>query len=79
MLTTNKKLQITAQNKKYGVGAFNVYDMESVQSVVQAAEMERSPAIIATTEGAIEYAGHELMADIIKTLAKRSKMPLEMR
>jgi fructose-bisphosphate aldolase class II len=78
LLTTNKVLQTHAQKRKFAVGAFNVYDMESVQAVVNAAELEKSPAIIATTEGAIEYAGHELLAGIIKTLAKKSKMPFSM-
>ena len=78
LLTTNKKLQVIATKRKYAVGAFNVYDMESVQSVVQAAELEKSPAIIATTEGAIEYAGHEFLADIIRLATKSSKIPFSL-
>jgi fructose-bisphosphate aldolase, class II len=78
MLVTNKALQQVAQKRKYAVGAFNVYDMESVQSVVKAAELERSPAIIATSEGAIEYAGHEFIADLIRLAAEKSRMPFSM-
>ena len=78
MLTTNKKLQINATKRKYAVGAFNVYDMESVQSVVKAAELEKSPAIIATTEGAIQYAGHDFLADLIRLAAEKSKIPFSM-
>jgi fructose-bisphosphate aldolase class II len=78
MLLTNKKIQSIAEKGHYAVGAFNVYDMESVQAVVKAAELENSPAIIATTEGAIEYAGHEFLAMLIKLAAERSKMPFTM-
>ncbi|MBI5881351.1 class II fructose-1,6-bisphosphate aldolase [archaeon] len=78
MLLTNKQLQSKAEKGHYAVGAFNVYDMESVQAVVKAAELESSPAIIATTEGAIEYAGHEFLAMLIKLAASKSKMPFSM-
>ncbi|MBU2561410.1 MAG: class II fructose-bisphosphate aldolase family protein [Nanoarchaeota archaeon] len=78
MLVTNRKLQEDAQKRRYAVGAFNVYDMESVQAVAKAAELERSPAIIATTEGAIEYAGHEFIAELIELATKRSKITYSM-
>lgn len=78
MFVTNKELQTIATKKKYGVGAFNVFDMESVQAVVQAAELERSPAIIATTESAIKYAGHEMLASIIKEAAQGATVPLSL-
>ncbi len=78
MIFTNKKLQVDAEKGHYAVGAFNVYDMESVQAVVKAAELERSPAIIATTEGAIEYAGHEFLVDLIRLASKDSKIPFSM-
>jgi fructose-bisphosphate aldolase class II len=78
MLITNKAIQKSAENGKYGVGAFNIYDMESIQAVVRAAEAEKSPAIIATTEGAIEYAGHEVLSKMIRLIAEKSKMPFTM-
>jgi len=77
-LLTNKKIQQVADKNHFGVGAFNVYNMESAQAVVRAAELEKSPAIIATTEGAIEYAGHEMIASIIRNAAEKSNMPLTM-
>ena len=78
MLLSNKEIQERAQKGHYAVGAFNVYDMESVQSVVKAAELERSPAIIATTEGAISYAGHEFIAELIELATKKSKITYSM-
>ena len=78
ILTTNKVIQRFAEKRGFAVGAFNVYDMESVQAVVRAAELEKSPAIIATTEGAIEYAGHRMLAGIIKSLTKDSGIPFSL-
>jgi fructose-bisphosphate aldolase class II len=78
MLVTNKQIQKNAEKRRYAVGAFNIYDMESIQSVVKAAELEKSPAIIATTEGAIEYAGHEFLAELIDLATKKSKIPFTM-
>ncbi|MBW2996762.1 class II fructose-bisphosphate aldolase family protein [Candidatus Woesearchaeota archaeon] len=78
MLVTNKQIQKNAEKRHYAVGAFNIYDMESIQSVVKAAELEKSPAIIATTEGAIEYAGHEFLAELIDLATKKSKIPFTM-
>lgn len=78
MIVTNKQIQQKAEKGRYAVGAFNIYDMESIQSVVKAAELERSPAIIATTEGAIEYAGHEFLAELIDLATKRSNIPFTM-
>ncbi len=77
-MLSNKKLQSVAQKNHFGIGAFNVYNMESVQSVICAAEAEKSPVIIATTEGAIEYAGHKALANIIKVASEESKVPLSM-
>jgi len=78
MLLNNKEIQKKAEKGRYGVGAFNIYDMESVQAVVKAAELEKSPAIIATTEGAIEFAGHEFLADLIALATKKSKIDFTM-
>ena len=77
-LLSNKRIQSVADKNRFGVGAFNIFDMESIQAVVKAAELEKSPAIIATTEGAIEYAGHEYLAELIKLASSMSKMPLSM-
>jgi fructose-bisphosphate aldolase class II len=78
MLLNNREIQKIAEKNRFAVGAFNVYDMESVQSVVWAAEREKSPAIIATTEGAIKYAGHKFLVDLIDLAARDSDMPFTM-
>ena len=78
MLVSNKKLQLLAEKKKYAVGAFNICNIESIQAVVNAAILEKSPAIIATTQGAISYADHQVLAESIKILTKRTNIPFSL-
>ena len=76
MLTTNKRLLAAAHKGNYAVGAFNITNLESVQSVVRAAEKQRSPAIVQTTEGAVEYAGMRYLRDLVISAADQTWVPL---
>lgn len=74
MLVTAKKLLNTAQRSGYAVGAFNVDNLEMIQAVVRAANVCKSPAIIATSESSIHYAGLEVMKAIV-TILTQGKTP----
>jgi fructose-bisphosphate aldolase class II len=76
MLVTLQRLLRPAQQDGYAVGAFNVSNLEQVQAVVTAAEELRSPVIINTSEKAIDYAGAPLLAAMVITAAKRSRVPV---
>lgn len=76
MLVTLNKVLRAAQHGKFAVGAFNVYNLESVQAVIEAAEAMKSPVIVQTSEKAISYAGLSEIAAIIITRAKESPMPI---
>jgi fructose-bisphosphate aldolase class II len=76
MLVSSKKLLLKAQKKGYAVGQFNVYNLESAQAVIAAAEREKSPIILGITEKSIDYVGLSELALIIRDLAKRSKVPI---
>jgi fructose-bisphosphate aldolase, class II len=60
---------------RYAVPAFNTSDLETTQGIIRAAEAKRSPVIIQTSVGALEYAGMEELAGIIKTIARNSTVP----
>lgn len=62
----------------YAIGAFNTYNMEVTQAIMQAAVALKSPVIIQTSEGAIEYAGLEMISTIIKTVAEQADVPVIM-
>jgi fructose-bisphosphate aldolase class II len=52
-MRTNKELLTLAKKGNYAVGAFNMNNLEILQAIVSAGEAEKSPAIIAVSEGAI--------------------------
>lgn len=75
MLTTLKQVLADAHRKNYAVGAFNVNNLEVTQAVIGAALMLRSPVIIQTSEGAIEYAGMDYLKAMVYVAAK-AKVPV---
>jgi fructose-bisphosphate aldolase class II len=65
-----------AFNMQYAVGAFNTSNLELTQAIIAAAAAERSPVIVQTSEGALEYASAELFAGMVKDLAKTHNVPV---
>ncbi len=61
---------------KYAIPAFNTQDLETTQGIVRAAEKQKAPIIIQTSVGALEYAGVEQLAGIIKMEARKAKVPI---
>lgn len=76
MLTTLKQVLDKADRRRYAVGAFNINNLETLQAVMDAAQTERSPVILSTSEGAIEYAGMEELASLVHIAARKTKMPV---
>lgn len=77
MLVTTKKLLTIARAKKYAVPAMNVNNLETIKAIVFAAEKVRSPIILQTSEGAIEYAGMDYLTAMIR-VASHGKIPVAM-
>ena len=75
MLVSSLPLLRKAQKGKYAVGAFNVNNMEMLQAVVNAAEKERAPVIIQTTENAIKYAGLDYLVAMVR-VASKTQLPV---
>src|SRR3989338_6866162 len=76
MLVTTKSILAKAQKGKYAVPAFNISNLEFLLAIVKAAELERSPVIIQTSEGAIAYAGLENLVALVQAVAKNSRIPV---
>jgi fructose-bisphosphate aldolase class II len=77
-LQTNKELLNLAKKGGYAVGAFNINNLEVLQAIVSAGEAEKSPAIIAVSEGAIQYAGLAYIVSMVRTAAERASIPLSL-
>ena len=50
-----KQILDEADKSNYGVGAFNVNNMEQIQSIMMAAQETKSPVIIQASRGALKY------------------------
>lgn len=76
MLATLQSVLRKAQRGRYAVGAFNVSDLEQTQAVIRAAVTLRSPVIVNTSSKAIDYAGIEEIAVLVRTMARKSPVPI---
>ncbi|WP_337844540.1 class II fructose-1,6-bisphosphate aldolase [Thermus sp.] len=75
MLVTGLEILKKARAEGYGVGAFNVNNMEFLQAVLEAAEEVRSPVMVALSEGAMKYGGRALTLMAVE-LAKEARVPV---
>jgi fructose-bisphosphate aldolase class II len=75
-LATSKDVLLKARAEGYAVGAFNLNNMEMAQAIVQAAEEEQSPVIIQASQGAIKYAGLEMITAMANVLAENATVPV---
>jgi fructose-bisphosphate aldolase class II len=78
MLATNKDLLVSAKQKAYAVGAFNISNLETLLATSEAAAEEKSPVIVAVTPSAIKYAGLSYLAKLVKTAAESSSVPMSL-
>ncbi len=71
-LYTLTEILADAQRNGYAVGAFNANNMEIVQAIINAAEAESAPVILQASQGALKYAGVELIVAMVKAGAEKS-------
>lgn len=62
-----------AMSKKYAVGAFEFWSLDSAQAVVRAAESLNMPVILQAGPLECQYAGVRELAEIARLVAERSK------
>ncbi len=74
-LSSFVELLSNARENNYAIGAFNVYNLEGVRAVVEAAEALDSPAIIQPHPAATKFGGAALIS-ICRTTAKESGVPM---
>ncbi|OGY37923.1 MAG: hypothetical protein A3E36_02555 [Candidatus Andersenbacteria bacterium RIFCSPHIGHO2_12_FULL_45_11b] len=78
MLSKPHAIFADALASDFAIGAFNTSNMELTQGIIRAADRQKSPVIVQTSEGAIEYAGLQVLSSIIKTLAGQASVPVIM-
>ncbi|HEY3418797.1 MAG TPA: ketose-bisphosphate aldolase [Armatimonadota bacterium] len=75
-LATSKDVLLKARAEGYAVGAFNLNNMEMAQAIVQAAQEEQAPVVIQASQGAIKYAGLEMITAMARVLADSATVPV---
>ena len=65
MLMTTKPMFDLAYDGGFGVGAFNVNNMEITQAIIEACAKEKAPVILQISKGAREYANIRFLRKII--------------
>src|SRR5215208_4239232 len=71
-LVTMRQLLDEAANSGYGVGAFNVNNLEQVQAIMEAARETESPVIIQASRGARKYSGDRFLYHLMEAAAEVS-------
>ncbi len=75
-LVTTRDLLLDARRGGYAVAAFNIENMEMAQSVIRTADEMRSPVIIQTTPGTVNYAGFDMLRAMVAVEAAKTDMPV---
>ena len=76
MFASSKDILEKANEGHYAVGHFNINNMETVQGIVKAGVKLRSPLILATSEGALKYAGIDYLYNLAVTAANSASIPI---
>lgn len=76
MFVSTKTLLDKAHKRNYAVPHFNINTLDALQGVVMAAEKLKSPIIIATSEGAIKFAGMEELYCMAYTSSRVRTCPM---
>lgn len=75
MLASTSELLHTARRNSYAIGAFNVYNLEGVKAVIDAAEALQSPAMLQLHPSALKYGKSPLVA-LCMEAARKSSVPI---
>lgn len=71
MLESGTKILTKAHKEGYAVGAFNINNLEMTKAIFEAADEASSPIIIQASEGAIKYAGADMIYAMVKTMCEK--------
>ena len=59
-----------AQQKKYAVGAYNFYNLETLKAILAASENKKCDVIVQTSSSAIKYMGLDVIVPMVKALCQ---------
>ncbi|MCC3144981.1 class II fructose-bisphosphate aldolase, partial [Halanaerobium sp. Z-7514] len=65
-----------AHKRTYGVGGFNINNMEFLQGIIRGAEELNSPLILQASEGAIRYIGMDYLIKMVEAATDKTSIPV---
>lgn len=71
-LVPMKQILDEARKKGYGVGAYNVNNMEQIQAIMAAAQKTKSPVIIQASRGALKYSNFTYLKHLMIAAAEEN-------
>lgn len=64
-----------AIKKHYAIGAFNFYNLETLQAILEASEEKAMPVICSVSESALKYMGVDATVVMFEALTEKKKYP----
>jgi tagatose 1,6-diphosphate aldolase GatY/KbaY len=77
-LVSSKEILEDAYKYRYAIGAFPGHHYEMIRAIISAAEELDTPVIIQTTPDTILYTGIHHLAQMVKTAAENTKIPVSL-
>lgn len=75
-LRNTKEMLNKARREGYAIPAFNIHNLETIQTVIEAAVEMKSPVILAATPGTMNYAGRAYIQAMAEVAAKENDIPI---
>ena len=75
-LVTTTEMFKKAYEEGYAIGAFNVNNMETIQSIVEAANKHHSPVILQVSAGARKYANPVYLKHLVDAAVETTEIPI---
>lgn len=76
MLVNSNQLLKDAYENKYALGAFNCYNLETIQGTIEAAEEANAPVMVAFGEKYLTNMDLDTVYAIVHSLAKKATVPV---
>lgn len=74
-LVSMKEMLTKAKEGKYAVGAFNINSFQWAEAILEAAEEEQSPVIVASSDRLVDYlGGFKTIATMVYSIAERKNI-----
>ncbi|MBP2630435.1 MAG: kbaY [Firmicutes bacterium] len=74
-LSNTKGMILDAQKNGYAVPAFNIHNLETIQTVLETCEKLKSPVILAATPSTVDYANKEYLIAIAQKAMEKVTIP----